>query len=557
LNNRRRLFGAAAAALVGGLLATGTAAAASSAPTTNASTARDAATATAVSQAVGISSMLYTGNGFDACSAPSESDMAEWRKYSPYDSIGIYIGGSGRACAQPNLTAKWVADEAAAGWHFSLMYEGPQAPSANCQSCEVITDPLAQADDAAKDAVNQAVALGFQPGVPILYTMRDYTPGGADSATVLSFLSGWTKDLGPLGYVSGVAGGMTSTVADLVADYSNSAYQIPQVIEFASGDGQQNTDDASIPAADWQQSQRINQYQSAHSETWGSTTLTVDSDYVDCQQGFGAQASYIPFRLGRNSQTVQEHVTGTTWLTIGGPASTIYVAYDELFAVTPNGQALYEFNGSTGGWTRISGAEAGYAVVQDSLFALSPDHSSVSEWNSRGSGTWTVVGGAASAIYGGGTGLIATNPGNTAAYKFTEPNPGEGTWTRIGGGGAAFAESGNAVFALATNRSYVARWNGSGTAWTVIGGAAQNIYGDALASVDGSVFATSPGNGAIFQYQGAPGKWSRIGGGGVQFSSGNSGLFGLAAVNGDVYTYDWNGTWTDLGGPAAAIATGS
>ena len=69
----------------------------------------------------------YTGQGFDACTAPSAAVMKTWLRLSPYRAVGIYLGGADRACAQPNLTAGWVRLQQAAGWHFMPIYVGPQA----------------------------------------------------------------------------------------------------------------------------------------------------------------------------------------------------------------------------------------------------------------------------------------------------------------------------------------------------------------------------------------------------------------------------------------------
>ncbi|MGW4501137.1 glycoside hydrolase domain-containing protein, partial [Micromonospora sp. NPDC004336] len=69
----------------------------------------------------------FTGLGFDTCTAPSNASMKAWLA-SPYRAVGIYIGGNGRACAQPNLTRDWVTTQAAAGWRFFPLYVGPQAP---------------------------------------------------------------------------------------------------------------------------------------------------------------------------------------------------------------------------------------------------------------------------------------------------------------------------------------------------------------------------------------------------------------------------------------------
>ena len=53
---------------------------------------------------------LYTGLGFDVCSTPSTSAMSAWSS-SPFRAVGIYIGGANAACAQPNLSASWVAQD--------------------------------------------------------------------------------------------------------------------------------------------------------------------------------------------------------------------------------------------------------------------------------------------------------------------------------------------------------------------------------------------------------------------------------------------------------------
>src|SRR3954468_17118249 len=55
------------------------------------------------------------GNGFDACTAPSDKTMSRWLK-SPYRNVGVYIGGANRACSQPNLNAGWVTTVHGQGW---------------------------------------------------------------------------------------------------------------------------------------------------------------------------------------------------------------------------------------------------------------------------------------------------------------------------------------------------------------------------------------------------------------------------------------------------------
>ena len=119
--------------------------------------------------AVAASATNSTGLGFDACAAPGAAVMSAWLAHSSYQAIGIYIGGSDRACLQPNLTAAWVSQQAAAGWHFIPLYVGPQVSFKG-----EVTNATSQAISAAQDAVVQARTLGFGARTPIYYDMEAY-----------------------------------------------------------------------------------------------------------------------------------------------------------------------------------------------------------------------------------------------------------------------------------------------------------------------------------------------------------------------------------------------
>jgi Domain of unknown function (DUF1906) len=92
---------------------------------------------------------------------------------SPYRAIGNYIDGAQRACDQPNLTADWVARQAA------------------------------------DDAAEQAAALGFGPRTPLYYDMEAYQSNQTGAA--LAFESAWTRELHVRGYASGYTGGSRET----------------------------------------------------------------------------------------------------------------------------------------------------------------------------------------------------------------------------------------------------------------------------------------------------------------------------------------------------------
>jgi hypothetical protein len=225
-------------------------------------------------------SAVYNGLGFDACQAPSQSQMSAWAS-SPYRAIGVYIGGVNAACAQPNLTSTWVSTQVAAGWHLIPTYVGLQAPSNSCR-CSSITPSQASAQGAAAatDAVNDAAAIGVPAGNPIYYDMEGYSRTSTNSSAVLAFLSAWTSQLHADGYASGVYSSGASGITDLVGQ-QGTGYLEPDDIWIADWNNQQTTDDPYVPSSDWANQQRLHQYKGAHNETYGGVTINIDGDYLD------------------------------------------------------------------------------------------------------------------------------------------------------------------------------------------------------------------------------------------------------------------------------------
>jgi len=224
---------------------------------------------------------VFTGLGFDACSAPSSRSMAAWED-SPYRAIGVYIGGINRACSQPNLTADWVAAQTEAGWHLIPTYVGLQAPTSACSSCAKLTSSQATAQGAAAavDAVEEAAAVAMGPGSPIYFDMESYSQTSSASAATLAFLEAWTVKLHSLGYISGVYSSSASGIEDL-ANQIGSGYELPDDLWIANWNGQQNTADSVVPASAWNPHRRIHQYRGGHNETYGGITINIDNNYVD------------------------------------------------------------------------------------------------------------------------------------------------------------------------------------------------------------------------------------------------------------------------------------
>lgn len=223
----------------------------------------------------------YTGLGFDACAAPSSRTMSAWAS-SPYRAIGVYIGGSNRACSQPNLTSTWVGEQVADGWHLIPTYVGLQAPTSACTSCAMLSSSKAttQGIEAADDAVADAQAIGMGAGSPIYFDMEAYTRTSSATAATLTFLSAWTTQLHALGYVSGVYSSSASGIADL-ARAIGGPYALPDHVWTANWNGAQNTLDPYIPISAWASHQRIHQYRGGHNETYGLMTINLDNNYVE------------------------------------------------------------------------------------------------------------------------------------------------------------------------------------------------------------------------------------------------------------------------------------
>jgi len=224
---------------------------------------------------------VFTGLGFDACTAPSSRSMAAWGS-SPYRAVGVYIGGVNRACSQPNLTAGWVAAQTEAGWHLIPTYVGLQAPTSSCSSCAKLTSSqaTAQGTAAAIDAVEEAGAVAMGPGSPIYFDMESYSQTSSATAATLAFLEAWTNELHALGYLSGVYSSSASGIEDL-AGQLGTGYELPDDIWVANWNGQQNTADPVLPASAWTPHQRIHQYRGGHNESYGGVSINIDNNYVD------------------------------------------------------------------------------------------------------------------------------------------------------------------------------------------------------------------------------------------------------------------------------------
>ncbi|MFG1955245.1 glycoside hydrolase domain-containing protein [Micromonospora sp. NPDC048830] len=230
----------------------------------------------------------YTGKGFDTCTAPSQSTMDAWRASSPYRAVGVYISGSSRSCAQPNLTATWVTNQTNNGWRLIPIELDYQAPCGT-RTPKMSYDPAtARSQGAARatSAVTAAQALGIPAGSAIYSDIEHYPSSESCRAAVLSYLSGWTERLHALGYLSGMYSSGSSGVRDLCGAYNDSRYTRVDHLFFGWWNGVADTDAGDYcPDAYYANHQRIHQYTGDTNETWGGVRIYIDRDYLDVSAG--------------------------------------------------------------------------------------------------------------------------------------------------------------------------------------------------------------------------------------------------------------------------------
>lgn len=226
----------------------------------------------------------YVGTGFDTCTAPSQPTMNAWRNSSPYQAVGIYISGSSRSCSQPNLTATWVSNQVANGWHLLPIELDYQAPCGT-RTPKMSSDPATartQGASRATSAVSAAQTLGIPAGSAIYNDIEQYPTSASCRAAVLSYLSGWTNQLHALGYLSGMYSSGSSGVIDVCNAYNDPQYTRLDHLWIAWWNGIADTDGGQYCNDGYYAGhQRLHQYAGDVSETWGGVTMSIDRDYLD------------------------------------------------------------------------------------------------------------------------------------------------------------------------------------------------------------------------------------------------------------------------------------
>lgn len=229
---------------------------------------------------------VYKGYGFDACTAPSLSTMKAWRKHSKYRAVGIYFGGRARGCAQPLLTASWVASVHKAGWRLLPVYMGSQArcvmASHKRKYRMSAKDPAAQARKEAKDAVRRARALGIAPRSALYLDIEHYdTRDGSCARKVVTFVQAWAKTVRAEGYFAGFYSSASSGIHDMAEAKRAGKKNLPDALWFGRWSGNPTLRDSVLGSKQWHPHRRVHQYNGDVRERHGGHTLYIDRNYLD------------------------------------------------------------------------------------------------------------------------------------------------------------------------------------------------------------------------------------------------------------------------------------
>jgi len=248
----------------------------------------------------------FTGYGFDQCLTPEQYKMNAWLESSPFLAVGIYISGKSRACReQPNLTPEWVQTQLAKGWRLLPITLGPQADCLDRyprygDDPTIIPTPgkkgryskaRKQGAAEATTAVTEATRLGIVPGSTLWYDLEGFNANNTTCReSALWFLTGWTRQVRRLGYVSGVYSSVGSGIKmlDDARVQRPGVFTLPDRIWLARWDGLANTSSDYILEDGWRPGGRVKQYKGGHDERWGGVKINIDSNYLELGNGMVA-----------------------------------------------------------------------------------------------------------------------------------------------------------------------------------------------------------------------------------------------------------------------------
>ncbi|NMO17864.1 hypothetical protein HPC49_23355 [Pyxidicoccus fallax] len=190
---------------------------------------------------------------------------------------------------------------------------------------------------------------------------------------------------------------------------------------------------------------------------------------------------------------------GNGWVAIGGPAGQIFACAGTLCATDPSTGNVARYDAVANTWATIGGPGSRFAASTSAVFGIgSWQDDYTARWSGAGA-SWSVVGGGASELIGGGTSMYRLTHLKDAIQRYD----GGSTWTPIGLSGRSFVAAGANVYGLRPDGSWVMRY--AGTQWNAIHGPATRIF-----SSNGFLFVTNPDD-TIERYEPATNTWTNLG----------------------------------------------
>lgn len=229
----------------------------------------------------------WSGFAFDACRAPDQATMDRWRTSSPFTGVGIYLGGSHRACEQRHLTPRWVDRQMRSGWQLLPIWVGPQASCTGYQHriddspgrFDLYGNARAGGVAAARRAAATARSLGLPPAETIFYDIEGFDTGRPKCKwSALAFLEEWTQELHRRGYRSGVYSHVNAAISLL--SRTSSRYVKPDAIWYAWIDRVGEVPPEYVSDAAFMSTSRVHQYLLDTRVEFGGIPMDIDWNYV-------------------------------------------------------------------------------------------------------------------------------------------------------------------------------------------------------------------------------------------------------------------------------------
>lgn len=236
----------------------------------------------------------WTGFAFDTCTAPSNRVMDRWLRTSPFLGVGVYIGGSMRACAQPNLTRRWVHRQREHGWQLLPIWVGPQASCARYRhrisprrgARGLYPVARTQGIRSARGAKAAARSLGIPKGSTLWYDLEAFSARNKDCRrSSLRFLSAWTNELHRAGFRSGVYSSVSAAIVALHGA-SPRRFSLPDDIWFAWANRRPDSHLGHwVRKPRWSRSRRVHQFALDDVAAYGGRRLSIDRNFVSLGRG--------------------------------------------------------------------------------------------------------------------------------------------------------------------------------------------------------------------------------------------------------------------------------